>query len=104
MKVAFIISDIENMSIGDCLSSAKMFYIYDEVSASYYTLELPKIEEEHYLAKLFSEFLKENRITTVVARDLGPKAKASLEEQGIKWINTPLSNQFDNIIKHIKNT
>ena len=104
MKVAFIISEIENMSIGDCLSSAQMFYIYDEVSASYYTLEIPKIEEEHYLAKLYSEFLKENRITMVIARDLGPKAKASLEERGIKWINTPQPNQFDDIIKQIKNT
>jgi len=104
MKVAFIISDIENMSIGDCLSSAKMFYVYDEVSSSYCTLELPKIEKEHHIAKLLSEFLNQNKITMVVARDLGPKAKASLEEQGIKWMNAPQPDQFDNIIKHIKNT
>ena len=103
MKVAFIISEIDNLVIGGCLSSAKMFYIYDELSKSYYTLELPDFDKDYQKAKVLSEFLKKHRITNCVGNDLGPKAKASLEEQGVMWFDPQGRTNKEDIIKQIKN-
>lgn len=104
MKIAFIISEIESLKIGGCLSSAKMFYIYDEGANSYFTLEYPKRIKDQQIAKEISLFLKENNMTICVGNDLGPKAKASLEENGIAWFNPQGNENKENIIKQIKNT
>jgi len=100
MKIAYIISEKENLVIGDCLSSAKIFYVFDQSIASYFDLELPENMEQHQLAIFLSEFLKQNDIDIVVGTDIGPKAKSALEERQIQWF---IANETDSIEK-INNT
>jgi len=104
MKIAFIISEIESQKIGTCLSSAKVFSVYDEASNSFYSLEQPEMVEGDPVAKKLSLFLRDNGINICVGNDLGPKAKASLEENGIMWFNPQENENKEDIIKQIKNS
>ncbi len=104
MKIAFIISEAGSLAIGGCLSSAKVFYIYDKLSDSYFTLELPNTLKDQQIAKTLSVFLKESGITHCVGKDLGPKAKAALEENEILWFDPQENENKADIIKQILNT
>ena len=103
MKVAYIISEKENLVVGDCLSSAKMFYVFDQSIASYFDLALPDQMEKHQLAILLSEFLKKNDIDMVVGTDIGPKAKSALEEHDIQWYIANENDSIEKINNAIKN-
>jgi len=103
MKIAFIISESVTMKIGDCLSSATLFQIYDTNKASYETLELPQVENEHHLSKLYSEYLKSHDVHILIGKDLGPKAMSSLDDQGITWLNVSSSDSKEDIVNQIIN-
>ncbi|OYT15298.1 MAG: hypothetical protein B7C24_13815 [Bacteroidetes bacterium 4572_77] len=101
MKIAFIISDKANMTIGDCLSSAKTFEVFDHLSKSYYELVIPDNNKHVNMAKDLALFLQEHNINYVIGSDLGPKAKAALEEKGIKWMCPSSDLSKKGIIKQV---
>jgi len=103
MKVAFIITDKESMTVGECLSSAKYFYIYDSLVDSYFDLEHSFVKENHHLAKSLSQYLSDNGVDIVVGKDLGPKAKASLEESGVQWYLQEGNESIEQTIRTLRN-
>ena len=102
MKIAFIIADKEGMQIGDCLSSAVLFEIFDLGVQSFYDLTIDKPGEQKNMAQKMSEFLKKHDIDYVVGKDLGPKAKAAIEDNKMQWFVTS-DNEKKEIINLIKN-
>ena len=103
MKIAFVIHKKEDMQIGDCLSSAVLFEVYNELTDSFSVLEINQQSEHINLAKKMSKFLSENGIHYVVGKDLGPKAKAAIEEYGMKWFVAANTVDKKEIITLIKN-
>ena len=103
MKIAFIISEKENLVIGDCLSSAKMFYVFDSSISTYIDLEIPKEIGNRQIAVLLSDFLKSKDIDMVVGTDIGPKAKSAIEENGIQWHIAQKDEDFNTINNKLKN-
>ena len=103
MKIAYIISEKENLVIGDCLSSAEMFYIFDNSISTYIDLEIPKDIGNHQVAVLLSKFLKSKDIDIVVGTDIGPKAKSAIEDHGIRWYLASKDEDFKTINNKLKN-
>lgn len=103
MKIAYIISKKEDLQIGDCLSSAKLFYVFDTSIAKYENLEIPKEIGNRQMAVLLSDFLKSKNIDLVVGTDIGPKAKSAIEENGMQWHIAQIDENFKTINNKLKN-
>lgn len=102
MKIAFVISDMNKLELGDCLSHANAFYVYQADKELFYSLKLQSTMSKHNKSKQLSTYLRENGVSIVVALDFGPKAKAFLDEQGIQWHNADKNTSFEDIISIIK--
>ncbi|MCK5776189.1 MAG: hypothetical protein KAH25_08435 [Bacteroidales bacterium] len=103
MKIAYIISKEEDLQMGDCLSSAKMFYVFDTSIATYTDVEIPKDIGTHQKALRLSEFLKSQNTDIVVGVDIGPKAKSAIEENGMQWHIAQRDEDFKTINNKLKN-
>ncbi|GEM_PF-4799326 len=107
MKIALVVLNPETGELGGCLSQAKSFAVYDTNHHKMSQLGLPNGLGFHHVAVALSHFLKKNDVNALGALDLGPKAKAYLEEQGIKWFladkHLSLEDNFTSIIKQLKN-
>ena len=105
MKIAFIIANKEGMQIGECLSSAVLFEVFDSAVKSFYDLSIDKPEEHINLAQKISEFLKKHEVDYVVGKDLGPKAKAAIEDNKMRWFiaSTNDRKEIINLIKKKNN-
>lgn len=85
MKIALVLKDAERRELGKCLSQASCFAVFDTLTGHESILSLPEGLGFHHVAVALSRYLKQNDIEKLGALDLGPKAKAHLEGQGIKW-------------------
>lgn len=84
MKVAVVIKSEERSEIGDCLSDANVFFIYNENGKILNLLPPPECIK-HLKAETYATFLGDHKIEKIAAKDFGPKAKASLEKKSIEW-------------------
>lgn len=105
MIIAIVIEDQKKMSVGACLSNASLFLIYDTDREIEQILPLPDCEQKEMKAKCFSNYLKQHFVEMVFAKDLGPKAKSSLNDLFIKYSSNIKNTSVEKIISFInKNT
>ena len=104
MKVAIVIKEVKDDSLGDCLSSAHSFCIYDTKTALIRMIKAP--EKVRQMAKVNAAFLKSYEVAMVAALDFGPRAISALEEVGIQVYKAEkdlnIESQFKTMIKNIK--
>jgi len=101
MKIALIIDDEQKRSLGDCLSSAVVFSVYDSAIKSFYDVEPPDLLDDGKKAYELSLFFKDRKIDVVVGKDFGPKAKAALEENNIQWFTAEDEMNNDKLVNII---
>lgn len=106
MRVAIVIEDKEAEIIGECLSSAHSFFMYDTLIDSILILDPPNAKGIENKALVYSQFLSDHHIEMIAALDFGPKAISFLTEKRIAIFqannNDPIETQFKLMIKHIK--
>ena len=101
MIVAIVVKDQLKMSIGNCLSDASVFLIYDSNKKIKQLIPLPDCEQTEMKAKCYSKYLMEHFVEMVYAKDLGPKAKSYLNDLFIKYSSSLENNSVENIISYI---
>lgn len=101
MIVAIIIEDQFSLSIGSCLSDASVFMIYDSEKKSQFILPLPDCNQKEMRAKCFSLYLKKHLVEMVFARDLGPKAKSTLDDLQIAYSSKMENDSVKDIKSYI---
>lgn len=103
MRVAIVIEDKEAELIGECLSSAHSFFMYDTLIDSILILDPPNPKGIENKALVYSQFLSDHHIEMVAALDFGPKAISFLTEKRIAIFqannNDPIEAQFKLMIK-----
>lgn len=98
MKVAIVIKDKERMLIGDCLSDAHVFYIYN-AKGRLLDLVPPPQCLRHLRAETYAAFLGDHLVKKVAAKDFGPKAKASLVSKSIEWFQIGEAKSITDMIE-----
>ena len=98
MKIAFVFIENEKREIGDCLSSAQVFGIYDDTAQLIKDLDVSSLSKQERFATKAAQLLAKNGVDYVVGRDFGPKAKAAIEEFGMHWYLASNNQYVDEII------
>ncbi|NPD45069.1 MULTISPECIES: hypothetical protein [unclassified Lentimicrobium] len=101
MIIAIVIENQLKMTVGDCLSDASVFLIYDSDKKIKQIIPLPICEPQLMKAICFSKYLKDHLVEIVFARDLGPKAKSYLNDLLIRYSSSIDYDSAENVISNI---